>query len=472
MTALAVGRSNFGRLGIGCEAIAFQHDVFGSQLEAIFNDMEKFLNGEFTADREYQERRREEEYEGVFEDDSEMIYLRIKLARSHFGDLLSDLIYKRLGIKTSFRFNNDCLGAVMPFFINKHHIFLDEFFRGQNLGLRDQEKLLKEFNNKSGWVDLHAAKVGGIFSEYTHIVYLDVVGHIKRVNSTIPEIVAILLHELGHAFTFYEFADRVQTSNQVLAHLSQEIRKPTAPGRRIYLFKELAESFGVKDEEFHDMIEENNHVILGLKLFKKYIGFVSSQLPNAKYDETSSEQVADNFATRFGYGRPLITALDKLYQGSPERSASLRRWMPYLEIIFAVIMPIAFIFALFVTGAVIPGVLISAIFFIVFFSSGDADRDMTYDVLKMRYTRVRHQYIEMLNTVPMAKEELRKVINDVHRLDEIIKDTAIYRTLYNRVMNFLSFRNRAARDDIELQYLLEELAHNNLFLKSAELKAL
>ena len=471
MTGQLVARSNFAKLGIATEVIHFQHDAFGSQLEAILYDIEKFIGGDYTADKDYPQKK-EEPYEGNPNGvDPDTEYLRIKVARSHFGDLISDLVYRRFGIKLQVMFNNDCIGAIMPMILNENHVLLDNYWRGGGVLPKDQVRVIKEAKNKTGWVDLEHAKVGGLFSEYLHKMWFDVVGHFRLHQTTVPGMVAIILHELGHAFTYYEFANRLEETNQVLAHLSDEIRNPTSPSKRIYIFKELAGKFGVKEEEFNDIIEEENEAILGVKLFKKYVAFVKSQLPNRKYTETSSEQLADNFAARFGYGRQLITALDQFYQFDPERNSSVRRMAPYFEIIkHMLLIGAAVVYT--IGGLVIIGVAIAFLYVICFIHGGEEDEDMTYDRLKMRYTRIRQQYIERINKIPMSKEDLRHVVDEVHQMDEIIKQCAVYRSLFTRLANFVFSKNRAAKASVELQYLLEELTHNNLFLKSAELKVL
>jgi hypothetical protein len=97
---------------------------------------------------------------------------------------------------------------------------------------------------------------------------------------------------------------------------------------------------------------------------------------------------------------------------------------------------------------------------------------MTYDRLKMRYKRIRQQYIEMLQKLDLGKEQLRKVVDDVHFIDEIIQATSIHRSLFASLANFVFKASKEAKEDIELQYLLEELTHSDLFLKSAELSVI
>jgi hypothetical protein len=88
----------------------------------------------------------------------------------------------------------------------------------------------------------------------------------------------------------------------------------------------------------------------------------------------------------------------------------------------------------------------------------------------MRYKRIRDQYIDLIEKIKLPKDEMVSVVADIHHIDAIIKDTRIYTGPVSLVANFLSSANRSAKESILMQQLLEELAHNDLFLKGAELK--
>lgn len=435
----------------GLEAIDFQRDAFGSQLEVIFHDMAKFVKDAGT---------------------NNLYQLRVMLQDSEYGALLSDLIYRRLGLRTKFIFKTQSLASVEVMIFNEYHALLNSIWHGDDKGLEDQQKLIKKSQGLVGTVDLKNAKVGGIFSEYVHTVRIDFVGHMYY-GTEIPGVVAFLLHECGHAFTYYEMADRLEATNQVMADLSYEIRKgKNTSEKRHYLLKELADKFGLKNDAFDTILEERSNVIFGIKLFQKYIGFVKSQLSNAVYDETASEQLADNFAARFGYGRQLVTALVRFRKYSPERNAETRAIMRFYEVIYCTGAS-AMVAVSGLVGGIIPAAcLLAVIFMVISATPGDATTGMTYDVMKVRYKRIRQQYIEMMQQLELDKEQLRDVVDSVHRIDDIVNNTVIYRSIFNRLVNFIFSSHRKAKDSVELQYLIEELAHNNLFLKSAELEVL
>jgi hypothetical protein len=442
------------QLGIGVESIDFQTDNFGQKIELIIKDIVKQIHERPTM-------RRDEVHD------------------LPYGAMLSDLIYKRLGIQTAINMNTECAGAVMPFFPNKNHVLIDSYFRGTDFDAGDQNKLLKTMNFKAGTIDLKKAQVGGAFSEYIHDLWFDVYGNYVERHMTSAEMTAVLLHELGHAFTYYEFSDRMDSTNQVLAHLAQEIVGKNDTKKRVYHFKELIKINGMDDNAFDDLMEENSRTILGLKLFQRYMGIVRSQMPNESYDETASEQLADNFAARFGYGRELISALERLTGESVTNSKVTRFFVNVIIMMYLIMFAAIFIFFVIMGltaagGAVMlyPAAVCFLMIATMLSASGEKNIDRTYDDTKIRYTRVKHQYVEMLKTLKLDNEKTKTIVQQIKYMDRIIDKQIIFRPWLSKFANFLFSEHQKTKDDIEIQQLLEEMAHNSLFVKAAELRSM
>ena len=242
---------------VSLESIAFQNDSFGSDIESIIYKLKKLVdvNPSLKHDVDFLE---------------------------SSGTDLEKLIYSRLGLRVNLIINTYCPGAMIVFPINRNHILLKDYWR-DNYHIEDQAKLTKDLVGKKGTVDLKNAKLGGIFSEYKHTMYCDIIGNLDA-GMTVPSVVAIILHELGHAFTYYEFSDRVSSTNQVMADIALTVKDKADKSKRIYLFKELATKLDIDEKEFNDILEEDNRIIFGVKLFKKYMTSVSSLMEQVKYE--------------------------------------------------------------------------------------------------------------------------------------------------------------------------------------------
>lgn len=412
-----------------------------------------------------------------------------KKDKADYGDLrvrLEVLIYSRLGIKTKIDLDAKTEGAIMPFFLNPNHILLKEFFRGDIEDIDSlQAALVKTLGSKAkGTVDLKTAKLTGMFSEYEHPLWLGLnvnFGH----GMTPGEITAILLHELGHGFTYYEYSNRLVSTNQVLCeYLSASIGKKN-PSKRTYALKEL-EKYGAITEEEFDSMAGDPETVFSNAMFLRYIRKVVTSLPNRRYDETSSEQLADNFANRFGYGKELITGLDRLYRGvmfigSPEKSYTMRAIFYMYEIFTTyAVLKLAVILTLNV-GRLVLAQGIGGIYtlFSVYMAmigwwsvTGADNEDMTYDKLKLRYTRIRSEMITTLKNPNVDKATSERVVKAISEIDPIIKNTMIHNNLLTMAKNFLLPVHRNTSSAIALQQQLEILASNDLFVKAAELKSL
>jgi hypothetical protein len=196
-----------------------------------------------------------------------------------------------------------------------------------------------------------------------------------------------------------------------------------------------------------------------------------SQMSQNKYDETAFEQVADNFATRFGYGRDLISGLEKIVAGggNVEKSKTASTISTLFELSFISIMVVIITSAI-GAGFVVAPVIYSLLMGVVFYASGEDVRDYTYDELKIRYKRIRNEFIAMLKEGDFDKTEQQKLIDSINYADKMIESTYVYESIYRKIANFLLPSNRAAKDSIKEQQFLEEMLHNDLFLKSAQLR--
>lgn len=382
--------------------------------------------------------------------------------------LLEHTLTERFGISYNLIFNTDYEGCMVVFPINKNNILLNSNERGY-LNNSVYEKLRKDFNNKTGTVDNKNAKVSGIFSVYTHDFYLNIHSLVKH-KLTVREIAAIILHEVGHSYTYYEFADRTDTTNRVLSELS-DILKEGNPTKITYKFRELAKTMNEEEDYFDEVANSSNRTIMGVKFFKKYIQTVGKQASNLKYSETASEQLADNFAARFGYGRDLITGLDKFSLYTSDRNTAIyliNTLFSVLGVIETSIILIAVIFVSLPVGAVI-GILVLIINYLNenMYLEGTKNADYTYDNLFSRYERIKHQVVAQLKDEVLSKEDTKLILKQLSTIDEIINKTRDYTPILTVISDFIFSPNRSAKEQVLLEKSLERLAHNELFTMSA-----
>ncbi len=438
-------RPTLSRLGL--EMIDFQKDGFGKVLENFFKQIDTDIKN-----NEYRSRK--------------------ELADSGYPAELAKLIFNRFGLKLLVVMDTECAGAIMPYYANNQHILARHWIRDFLDDETSFNRIRKDITNKTGTVDLKKAKLSGIFSVYVHDCWLDVYGNLTNYKLTPGQIAAILLHEIGHAFTFYEYSDRMSRTNQVMLDLTEHLFSNKEKDLN-YVYAEVKKLKEVTKEEA-EVLAGDNRVIAGIKLSRIYVECVGTALMNDKYNDTSSEQLADMFASRFGMGRELIEGLEALYKfhgGAPEHSRGAGRIFMYITTFLAdLFFPGLFFFYLLPIS--LPAALAVGIMLFVFimYISGDAKRDMTYDELKQRYLRIRQQYISFIKDKNLDIPTLKTHIDKLDYVDSVIADLKPFSTILRTVSNIVFSNNKEAKSDIDLQKLVEELAHNDLFLMSAKFR--
>lgn len=125
-----------------------------------------------------------------------------------------------------------------------------------------------------------------------------------------------------------------------------------------------------------------------------------------------------------------------------------------------------------IIGAPFTAFLTSLILVCLLVFEGDNFRLHTYDELRQRYIRVRNDVVHILKDSDLDQSYVKNLIEDIKNLDKLIENTADRKTLLHSISNFIIPVNGKAIDNIEEQKLIEALASNDLFVKSAELKVI
>lgn len=425
------------------ESIATQIDGFGERLEGLFKIIVDEINsGALKHPRDFE---------------NNVILLRI-----------SEAIEERLGIKVKFITNTE-LAAIMPFYSNKNHIFLNDFFRG-NFDLHDQNKVLKEIAGKKGTVNLEEARVGGIFSEYVHPLYLNIYQLVQSFKMTPSMLTGILLHELGHAFYACYYSDRTDENNQVLASIARHLMN-REKGDIEYVYREVSKFYKDVTKEDADKIVNGPRIVAGAVWFKIAVGSVKSLYGEKTYNQTAFEQRADNFASRFGYGKALTLALDNLPVEIFARSTSAAVFIAlYNSLAFIATFMLAA--SMFFVGAIGHAIVLGCMWIVFLNLSREDVRDHTYDNLSVRYKRIRHDIIDQLKNPDLPNSKVRELIDMISVSDAAISGVKNYKSLPEVLANFVFSGSRNASQAINQQQLIEALSNNDLFVKAAEIKTL
>lgn len=444
-------KPSYARLAL--EVIDIQDPEFGRNIQEQFHSLKgKILSGAYS-------------YSRAIRESQELI--RVK-----------KIVWDRLKAKVDIIVNSN-LAAVMPFYSNRHHIFINKMYRGK-FSIKDQTHFLETLNEKKGYVDIENAKLGGFFSQYPHKVFMNFEELFRDIEMDAAEATAVFLHEIGHLFDACAYSDRLDTNNQIMMNLAEHIGTKKRETDLTYVYTEIKKVYPKVSEEEIDKLCSDNRMVAGYHWYKYVLianGLQGISQNEAKpgdhtYDNTSFEAMADNFATRFGYGKELISALDKLGKSHGDINKSLG-WITLHQFMVATYYAAIIILGLmcfFSAPISVLGLLSLFVIFSVTYSGAEHNKSYTYDDLKVRYIRIRHQLVEYLKNINLPIEEVEGILASIEFADANIKETYEYRTIIEVVANFIFSSSQNARDTKDEQRLIEDLAHNNFFVKAAQLR--
>lgn len=322
-------------------------------------------------------------------------------------------------------------------------------------------------------IDLNAGWVDGYFAELAPIrMYVNapmVFGNKGLLYKlfdgreyTSGELAAIIEHEVGHAWAFFEMIVRFRTTNQIMMGMLRELEGSQDYGKREIIIREASDMLNMPEIDAQDLKHKKDLTV--------YTVFISNlarknrtQSGAAGYDINSFEALADQFATRHGAGRDLVTGLDKMYKGSIYR----RGWAAYF---FAEFLKIA-VFILGIAAVSVGAPLAAYNVFIILMALilSDSHHDW-YDKAGYRFKRIRNQLIEELKDPKTSKEDSARIREDIEIIDKVNEKYKDHTQLLGLVYDYLIPSGVAKRKEIEFQQQLEGLASNKLFYYANRLK--
>jgi len=340
-------------------------------------------------------------------------------------------------------------------------------------GLGNKTSLSDIRNNSEkqikGLLDKDKSRVSGYFANmkpinmYVNVLMVDEMiseneakSKPKTFKMTTKEMAAIILHEVGHTWTYFEFLCRFRTTNQILVATLRELEGSEDHDKREYIIKEAKNALELKNLEIGDLHTKSNTTVFSLlvsNIARKNI----SQSGVDGYDINSFEALADQFATRHGAGRYLVTGLDKMIKRFGGRISN-RNMFSYL-----------FIEALKISLIPLTAIFPYSIILLLITISIDSYHDW-YDKDGYRFKRVRNQLIEQLKDSILPKEVSETIREDINYIESISNGYKDRVQLFGLIYDYLIPKGIDKRKQIDFQQKIEELSSNKLFYFANQIK--
>lgn len=380
--------------------------------------------------------------------------------------VLSKIVKNRTNLTVTFVVGDQGPASEIPRVDHNHPLLSD--VRRNWVDNADGLKMIAQADGLAkGLVNINRSWVDGVFADMPCVVHMPV-EMFTGTKFSVEEIAAIILHELGHLFTYCEYMNRTTATNQVLAGLAKSLDASVGVEDREVVLLNAKKALRLNDLDVKELAKSKNTMVVEAVILTSSMRASMHELGSNVYDLNSWEQLSDAFATRHGAARPLITALDRLLRDA--RHSSFRSTPMFLGLeafkLAALIVPF-----LLPGGGVLPIVKDLLIKATLIMMAHDA-HDHTYDRPGARFQRVRNDIVYCLKDRTLPKAVQQALTEDLVAIDEILQDVNDRRQLISVIWDTLWPSARTAYSQEVLQRQLEDLAANDLFLKAAELKQL
>ena len=333
--------------------------------------------------------------------------------------------------------------------VDNSHPFHNNYFTDVPLFSTAGEMILKGKSDPIAELDYKNAKVGGVYTEIPINVYIGN-GFFSNNQFTAEEVAAIMLHEIGHAYTYFLYLGHLYFSNFLISTYAQEIVGTRDVDRRKILIKAAERRLGVEIFNPNKIAEQGS-----LDKNKMETLFINSHryaLNNTTgtdiYDFRSCEQMADYFATMHGAGPHLITGLNKVYESYGDDSV-----IPYPifiigELFKLILLPITLPFYLLVIMATNPAIKI-------------------YDSPGARAKYIELQLKGSLRNRNMDPKMRKALLDSIEAAKTAASEVSDKNGLAHLIWTVLSPSYNRGVNQEKAQKLLENIMFNDLYHKAA-----
>lgn len=334
----------------------------------------------------------------------------------------------------------------------------------------DTKALLKKAKGAKlrGEIDLQKGRVSGVFAEQKtklHLTSLLMYGKVL----TSAEVSAIILHELGHNFTFYEYLGFTYRTNVLITTAAREFFGTSSREKRTVV---LSEVLGGRAKDYDNLLELNS-TEEGVTTFATVVMSVVLQdtrheLGNEVYSFRNYEQLSDDFSVRHGAGKDLAAAMHKLYSSHGDIELRSRTTNNLINASTAVLT--AGLATVVATTAIAHLPLLAFVLVVNVLFSDPSDH--IYDRSKERLETMRRIMTLRLKDESLEPEERTKLVDDIEQVNKIISlYTGTNRGLWELIaLKIMPGRSKAAKQ-IDDEKRLEEMLANRLFITVSKIGA-
>ena len=393
---------------------------------------------------------------------------------------MNEIIFKRFGMNLKVRKANVLLGGpayvqVKP--LSPYNTNLTSSININDINPKEVEHFLKKSFKKvtkqKGSIDTKKVKVDGFYSEVKSAIYFDFKHLFKKSKMTEREVASVMMHEIGHMFTWFLADNRFSNLNTALYSSLNTDKYGTIETKL-----EQLEKKGIKVEKATlDSIFNGNTIartVSSLKLLKDNMPASSLNLSlYEKNSEENSEIAADNFAYKFGLGKELASSLSKLmHNNNIDSSMNLMLDLFFIKSLIETIYVLLTSFSVIISVSPLALPFIISFFTIVLLLNSSSFSDRTYPEYISRLKKIYNGSLEALKNTDLDNKEKKEVLEDLKAIKMVIENANQYDSFKEVLGNILFKAGARAKAGIIQQDVLDDLANNPMYVQAAELSLL
>lgn len=375
---------------------------------------------------------------------------------------ITKIIFHHTGINLDGEYCNNYFNAsILPPFVDARSPLLTYITEGLKVQNNDRPGLDHTQMTAEGTIDLANSKVTGVFQQLKGQLY---VGSSLFDALSDREIAAIILHEVGHQFAYFEYIVHTCTLAVNLNYCATQLAEVQDKEQRVKIIINTSKNLGIEVQDPEALASSKDFKTPVVVLMETYTRQVRSGTRANYYDYRSWEALADQFATRQGAGRDLVVGLDKIMRmfgayGSSSVGAQVFAY--FAEVCFVIVN----------LGLIIASFGFMALFWALVLSS-PFPPEGTYDNPKARLTRVKNELIGALKDKSLPVPIQKTLQDDIACVDTLIEGIGKESGFVDFLWRNLTAYRRENYRQVEFQAELEKLANNELYLASSKLKTL
>lgn len=317
----------------------------------------------------------------------------------------------------------------------------------------DGKKVFKDgVSSAVASVNRSNATVSGFFQETPCTVGITL-GMARSKEFTNEEVVAALLHEVGHIFSYLETLSFTFSTCYILIDTVNRLDKTNKVEEKIKIFKDLETNTNIKvsNQDFIAECEDNDTV--AMSIFSDIYNESKSEFGSSIYDMRSWESLSDQFSSRMGMTVQLATALDKLMRYSHDISyeSNFHLWtgniLRWVISVAAILVHPAFSIFIFIE-------LLSLLF---------NPFKRVYDRPGERLERLRQEIVQQMKLKDILPEQRIILNKNLETITSLIKGTSDKEDYSEKLWLFFSSKSRDQKEKRILLQDLQAVANNNLF---------